>query len=185
MKTRMVKDIMVPLVEYATVSENATLQEAVLALEKAQDKFDQARYRHRALLVLDKQKKVVSKITQIDVLTILEPKYGTMLEDGGLAHSGLTKKFMESMLDHYDLWNSSMDSICSEASNKKVSVFMKRPSEGEYIQEDDSLGKAMHQLIMGHKQSLLVTREDDIVGILRLTDIFSEIVQTIKKQSVK
>jgi len=183
MKTRMVKDIMVPLAEYATVSENATLQEAILALEKAQEKFDQARYRHRALLVLDKQKKVVGKISQIDLLTILEPKYGTMLEDGGLAHSGLTKKFMESMLDHYDLWNSSMDSICANVSNKKVSAFMKSLSEGEYIREDDSLGKATHQLIMGNNQSLLVTRGDDIVGILRLTDVFSEMVQVIKKQS--
>jgi len=182
MKTRMVKDIMVPLAEYATVFENATLQEAVLALEKAQEKFDQARYRHRALLVLDKQKKVVGKICQIDLLTILEPKYDTMLKNGGLAHSGLTKKFMESMLDHYDLWNSSMDSICAKVWNKKVSSFMKNPSEGEYIREDDSMGKAIHQLIMGNNQSLLVTRGDDIVGILRLTDVFSEMVQVIKKQ---
>ncbi len=183
MKTRKVKDIMVPLAEYATVSENATLAEAVIVLEKAQEKFDQSRYRHRALIVLDKQKKVVGKISQMDVLTILEPKYGTMMEDGGLAHSGLTKKFMESMLDHYNLWNNSMENICSKASTKKVGAIMKSPLENEYVREDDSLRKAMHQLIMGNCQSLLVARNNDIVGILRLTDVFAEIVKAIKKQT--
>lgn len=183
MKTRKVKDIMVPLAEYATVLESATLREAVLALEAAQEKFDKERYRHRALLVLDKHKKVVGKISQIDVLTVLEPKYGTMLKEGELPRSGLTKKFMMSMLDHYDLWNGSLERTCSRASDKKVKALMKRPSEGEYIREDDSLGKAMHQLIMGNNQSLLVTREKDIVGILRLTDVFSQIVQTIKSPS--
>lgn len=34
-KTIIVKDLMVPLEEYATVHEGATLYEAVLALEKA------------------------------------------------------------------------------------------------------------------------------------------------------
>ena len=30
----------------------------------------------------------------------------------------------------------------------------------------------IHQLVLGHHQSLLVTRGDKIVGILRLTDVF-------------
>ena len=49
MKSKQVKDIMVPLSEYATVSEDATLKEAVKALKKSQMDFDQARYRHRAI----------------------------------------------------------------------------------------------------------------------------------------
>ena len=44
---------MVPLSEYATVSEDATLFEAVSELEKAQEEFDHTRYRHRAILVMD------------------------------------------------------------------------------------------------------------------------------------
>ena len=35
-----VKDLMVPLSEYATVSEDATLYEAVAELEKAQEEFN-------------------------------------------------------------------------------------------------------------------------------------------------
>ena len=49
MKTVTVKELMVPLAQYATVSEDATLLEAVIALKKAQEGFDQTRYRHRAI----------------------------------------------------------------------------------------------------------------------------------------
>ena len=53
MATTLVKDIMVPLSEYATVSEDATLYEAVAALKKSQADFDKAKYRHRAILICD------------------------------------------------------------------------------------------------------------------------------------
>ena len=39
MKNYCVKDLMVPISEYATVPEEATLYESVLALEKAQETF--------------------------------------------------------------------------------------------------------------------------------------------------
>ena len=45
---------MVPISEYATVPEGATLLETLLALEKAQEEFQQTRYSHRAVLILDK-----------------------------------------------------------------------------------------------------------------------------------
>ena len=51
MKNYKVQDLMVPLSEYATVTEKATLYDAVNALEKAQEDFDHTRYRHRAVLV--------------------------------------------------------------------------------------------------------------------------------------
>ena len=46
MKSYSVKELMVPLSEYATVTENATLYDAVLALEEAQENFeDESTYR--------------------------------------------------------------------------------------------------------------------------------------------
>jgi len=57
---------------------------------------------------------------------------------------------------------------------------MHTPTEGEYVEEDASLDEAIHQLVMGHHQSLLVTKGKEIIEILRLTDIFNEICQTIK-----
>jgi CBS domain-containing protein len=55
------------------------------------------------------------------------------------------------------------------------------PTEGEFVSEDASLDVAVHQLVLGHHQSLLVTRGDRIVGILRLTDVFASIFHTMKE----
>ena len=56
MKEIRVKDIMVPLEEYATVHEDSSLADAVYALEKAQKAFDVSREKHRAILVYDNNK---------------------------------------------------------------------------------------------------------------------------------
>ena len=69
-----VKELMVPLSEYATVPEGSTLFDAVLALEKAQEEFDHTKYKHRGILILNKKKRVIGKLGQLDVLRALEPK---------------------------------------------------------------------------------------------------------------
>ena len=72
---------MVPLAEYAMVSEEATLLEAVRALEEAQKAFDQQRYRHRAILVLEKEDRVTGKLSKHDVIKALEPNYQELEKD--------------------------------------------------------------------------------------------------------
>ena len=74
MKRFLVKDLMVPISEYATVSLGSTLSEAVSALEKAQEEYDHTHYRHRAVLVLDNKKQVVGKLSQMDFLRSLESR---------------------------------------------------------------------------------------------------------------
>jgi len=180
MDTYSIKDLMVPLDEYATVKEEATLFEAVVTLEKTQEEFDRTRYRHRAVLVLDKSKKVVGKLSQLDILQALEPKYQEMLKPGSFQSSGFSKEFLQSMIRDYNLFKDPMADICRKAGEQKVKQFMYSPSEGEYLDENATLGEAIHQLVIGHHQSLLVTRDKDIVGILRLTDVFAAVFHVMK-----
>ncbi len=182
MKKYKIKDLVVPLSEYAVISEDATLYEAVLALEKAQNEFDTTRYRHRAVLVEDKSHKVIGKLGQLDILRALEPKYAEMKsESHRMAKLGFSKKFLLDMLETYKLFDSPMDDICRKAGRDKVTKYMHRPTEGEFIHEDASLDEAIHLLMAGHHQSLLVTRGDNIVGILRLTDVFAAIFHSMKQ----
>jgi CBS domain-containing protein len=183
-KTYKVKDLMIPLTEYATVDEEATLFDAVTALEKAQLAFDHSRYQHRAILILDKEGKVVGKLSQIDVLRALEPKYAEMQGSNGLARYGFSRKFMKSMLTQYHLWESPLKNICHKAGEKRVRDFMYTPTEGEYVPEDAMLDEAIHQLVLGQHQSLLVTKDNDIVGILRLTDVFAAVFHVMKECSL-
>ena len=58
---------------------------------------------------------------------------------------------------------------------------MQAPSEGEFIEQEASLEIAVLQLVMGHHLSLLVTSGKEIVGILRLTDVFAAVFHTMKE----
>ena len=62
---------------------------------------------------------------------------------------------------------------------------MQALSEGEIIEEDASLEMAVMQLVTGHHISLLVTRDKEIIGILRMTDVFAAVYHTMKESELK
>jgi CBS domain-containing protein len=181
MKNFTVMDLMVPLSEYATVSEDASLCDAILALEQAQEEFDQTRYRHRAILVFGKNNKIIGKISQLDALKALEPKYAELMTDSSTRHLGFSNKYIQGMLDQFSLWAGPMQDICKKAADRRVVDFMHTPTEGEYVRQGATLDMAIHQLIVGHHQSLLVTdNAGDIIGVIRLTDVFAAVFQQVK-----
>jgi len=179
MKTTLVKDVMVPLSEYATVSEDATLSDAVAALKKSQADFDQAKYRHRAILIYDKANHIVGKVNFLSILRALEPTYEEMLSDRGPLHMGFTRKFQKAMFESLKLWQDPLGDICKKASEIQVKTFMVTPGENEVIEADQQLGEAIHQLVIGHHQSLLVAKDGKIVGVLRLADAFQVVADNI------
>ncbi|MBW1768020.1 MAG: CBS domain-containing protein [Deltaproteobacteria bacterium] len=187
MKQITVTDLMVPLEEYATVSEEATLYEVIMALEKAHEELDRSRfhYLHRAVLVLDKNNTVVGKVSQLDSLRALEPKYGEMWNSGTISRAGFSPQFLKSMMERFSIFGDTLKDICATAIKLQVKDFMYTPGEGEYIKENAKLGEAIHQLVMGHHQSLLVTSGDNIVGVLRLTDVFMYIFQEMRACETK
>jgi len=177
-----VKDIMIRLEEYACVYQEATLYEAVMALEEAQHKFNRSAYKHRAVLVHDENNKIVGKLSQLDVLRGLEPKYKDIGDFKHISRFGFSKSYLKAMVTDFGLWQKPMERIAQEAQRIKVKNIMYTPSEGEYVDENASLDEAIHQLVIGHHQSLLVTRAGQVVGILRLTDVFSQVCQAMVPQ---
>jgi CBS domain containing-hemolysin-like protein len=179
LNSKQVKDLMVPLSEYATVFEDATLGEAVAALKASQSGFDPGKHPHRAILTTDRQNNVVGKISFLSILRALEPKYDEMLSDKGPWHVGFTRKFQRSMFESLRLWQDPLEKICKKAVSIRVRTFMTAPTENEMIEADAPLGEAVHQLVIGHHQSLLVTEANRIVGILRLADVFQAVADAV------
>ena len=180
MKTITVKELMVPLEAYATVTREATLREAIIALERAQVTLDPSRHKHRAILVLDENGKVVSKITMKHILLALEPNYGKVEGTGILERSGYSPDLIRSMLENNALWTEPLQFFRERAAKLKVGDLIYAPSEDEYIDEDATLGEAIHQMIVNPYLSLLVTSGDEVLGILRLSDVFAKICDVIK-----
>jgi len=87
-------------------------------------------------------------------------------------------------MKNYGLWNLPLTDLCRKAAQSKVKDIMYTPAQGEHVKEDASVNQAIHQLIIGHHQSLLVVRGKEIVGILRLIDVFSEICTMIMSCTV-
>jgi CBS domain-containing protein len=180
MKTITVKELMVPVEAYATVPREATLREAVIALDKAQLTLDPSQHKHRAILVLDENGAVLGKITMKDILIALEPNYGKVEGTDVLERSGFSPDLIKSMLENNALWAEPLQFARDRANELNVVDFIRAPSDEEYIDEHAALGEAIRRLVAYPYLSLLVTRSDEVVGILRLSDVFAKICDTIK-----
>ena len=183
MKSYRVKEMMIPLEEYETVFEDANLLEAVMALEKVQEGFDQTGYWHRAILVFDQNGNIVGKVSQHDILIALEKNYKELFnkEKGALSRFGLSNLFVKYAMEEYNLWDKPLDDVCRKAIQRNVKDFMYTPTEGEFIDENETMNNAVHKLIIGKHHSLLVTRKGKITGVLRLSDVFETITDAIKE----
>jgi len=187
MKTVSIKELMIPLEEYATVSEDATLADAIVALEYAQKTYCRAKYRHRAILVLDHDhSQPIGKISQIDALKALEPKYKEIQgRDTRGTFRHFSRMFLNSMIEYHRLFEGALEDLRKMAATIHVHDFMHSLSAEECIDENATLDQAVHLLIMGHQQSLLVSRNGKIVGILRLTDVFAAVFHPLDTGDVQ
>lgn len=180
MKTKFVKDLMIPVEDYATVSYDATIKEAVLALDAAHSRDSERHYKHRAVLVLDGDRNVVGKLSMHDVIVALEPAYHQMGDVRALTQSGLSLEFLQSVRESFSMWQYPLEHICEKAARRPISEVMYTPTEAEHVEMETSLDEAIHQLVVGSHQSLLVTSGGRVVGVLRLTDVFHEVMLAIK-----
>ncbi len=177
MKSKTVKNLMLRLDDYAIVDEDATLLEAINELARAQAKLPPDRMKHRACLVRDKEGRIVGKMGHLAFLKALEPKYSSMGDLKTLSRAGLSQEFVNSMMETYRLWDDTMTDVCKRSRSLKVKDALHPVTEN--IDEDASLSEAVHKFVMWQTLSILVTRGDEIVGILRLSDVYSEIERII------
>jgi len=172
----LVRDLMVPISEYATVVVGTSLIDAVKALEQAQETFTMSKYHHLAILVLDERGQVVGKISQLLALKAIEPEVTLKFEIERLREFNFSDAYLAQLRDLYRSHGKIMskDSL-RQASVKKVEEFMQTPSPGEFVSETSSLDTAIHRLVTGTHLSLLMTRGEKIVGILRMPDVFAAV----------
>ena len=68
-----------------------------------------------------------------------------------------------------------VEDVCQRGSKVTVADAMHIPEKSEYIQENDSLEKALSLFVMGVHQPLIVKNGDTVTGVLRFGDIFEVI----------
>lgn len=177
MKAKLVRDLMVPLSEYDTIPEDATLHEAISLLEKVKENYDQTGYRFRVVLVRNKDGHIIGKVSQLDAIKGLEPQYRKIGDLKAVSHFGFRQEFIKSMMTNYGLWQDALEDICRKSATTKVSNVMDIPEGGEYVEDGASLNEAVHRMIIGNYHFMFVTKSKQIVGTLRVNDVFREVSQ--------
>lgn len=185
MKDKIVKEMMIPLSEYATVSEEDNLATAIKALKDARNNT-KYKYKHRAVLVYDKDNNISGKMSLRCILKALEPKYRQFEHPDsngsiGLSRFGFNNDFLTSLLDNLSLWDETLEELAKKAAKRKIKELMYTPSKGEYVDENAPIAEAVHQFILGCHQSLLVMKEDKVIGILRLSDVFDLVCKVLEE----
>lgn len=185
MEKTCVRDLMVPISVYATVKVGTSLLNAMLALEKAQETYTSSKYLHRAILVLDHNNKVIGKIGQLRILKALETRYDLDTQIDNLSNFRFSDDYIAGKQEQYRMQGPILngDSL-RDAAGKKVEEFMQRPTAGEYVSADCTLDVAIHRLVAGTHLSLLVTKEEEIVGILRIADVFASVFNEMRIRGV-
>ena len=181
MKNHLVKDLMIPISEYATVILGTSLADALTALEKAQDAHTSNKYQHRAILVLDDNGDVVGKIEQLRALQAIEPKYDFNEKIKEIRGYNFSEEYLAELRDRYRSEEPILEKKALRViAKKKVEEFMQKPEAGSFISEASSLDKAVHKLAAGRLQSLLVSRKGKIIGVLRMADVFAVVFHELK-----
>ncbi len=180
MDQKTVKDLMVPLEDYPVVPEGATLLDAIKALEAAQQHLPPGRQPHRAVLVEDGNKRIVGKVGQLAFLKALEPKYNILGDLETLARAGIRPDFISSAMEHYQFLQDNLSDLCWHGRSICVRDVMRPVTE--HIPETASLREGIHQIIMLQTLSILVTRGTEVVGLLRLSDLFEEVARQMKEE---
>jgi CBS domain-containing protein len=179
MDNKRVRELMVPIDEYPTVSTEASLLEAIEALNRAQRAQQPGRQPFRAVLVKDASGRVVGKIGQLAFLRALQPKQNVMRDMEKMTNAGVSAEVIDSMMEHFRFFEDTFSDLCVRGLSLRVVDAMHPIAEA--VNEDTTLPEAIHKIVLWQQLSLLVVRGEVAVGLLRLSDLCDEVARQMKQ----
>lgn len=160
-----VKDIMIPIYDYPTVSAEATLKDSIQVLRRAfQPQDNKPRTGRQHILIVDNNE-LVGTFGVPDLLKAVEPQY---LKSHTFYNMQLTGSWAIPIF-----WDGLFSERCREIANKKIKDFMQPLVY--YVKSNDTILKASYSMAK-YKTNLVPVKENDkLVGIIRSIDVFQEI----------
>lgn len=177
--SKTVKDLMLPLSEYAVVDEDATILDALMALETAQANLPPTRQPHRAVLVQNRMGRIVGKLHHFTFLSALAPERKHLADADVLDRAGVDDDLLQQSMQALDFLTGDLVNVCVRARTVAVrDVYTTRTAS---IDENATLSDAVHQFLSRQTLLLLVLRAGETIGVLRLSDLFDELARQIKQ----
>jgi len=162
---------MIPISNYVTVKREDNLTDVLTTIENKRQ--SEQGHAHRDAIVVDENGKFIGKVTMIDIFRVLEPNYWKVKQ--APSERTLTRAFVQNAVKEFNLWMEPIEDVCQRGGNMRVADAMHVPENSEFIQESDSLEKALNYFVMGVHQPLIVKKGDAVIGLLRFGDVFEVI----------
>lgn len=176
-----VMDLTLSLSEYAVVDEDATILDALRALDKSQAALPPGRQPHRAVLVRDRHGTIVGKLHHFAFLRSLMVQRRALPEGAMLDRAGVGDDLLHASMETLGLLTGDLVDVCVRARNVAVRDVYTPATAG--IDAEASLADAATAFVTRQTLSLLVHRGGRTVGILRLSDLFDELARQIKQDT--
>ncbi|WP_462325756.1 CBS domain-containing protein [Desulfoplanes sp.] len=176
MKTTKVKELMVPIGEYAQLDETRTLYDAIVTLRSLQK--EKKENLHTSVLIVTQEGDIATMLTILDIFRFMEPKYKEVQEID-LSRFGMQPGYVEEMLESYDLWANPLEDFCRKTGQVFLKDINRKMIPRDVIESNATLDTAVHRMIVDNKHSLLVKEKNKFVGVLRSFDIFRRFCEAI------
>ncbi len=173
MPTRRIGEIMIPIEQYPSVRDTATLREAIAAIEGVQLEVDLRKSLPRVLLVFDAIDVMVGYVRRRDIMRGLEPR---SIVSQPLDYRkkpfdvGIDPNLSELSYDR------ALKGILEQAERPVTEVM--RPNE-VLIDAEDHLMKAVYEMVSNNLSHLPVIQDGHLVGVVRSVDVFHELAQLV------
>ncbi len=179
------RDLMVPVEDYAIVSTESSLYDAIVALERCQKEHCKPSKNHQTVLVKDEDGSIVGQVSQWDAIRALDAVQDDTEAQDSVSKFGLNPQLVKSMLASHRVWNRSLEDTCTRAGAKKVHEFMSTLEKNTYVDENATLGEILYRMVKGEQLSLLVARGDQVVGVLRVIDVMALVCRLVKGKGAR
>jgi hypothetical protein len=180
MEKMKIRELMRPIGDFPRISENATLLEAVEALEKADWEYKSGKAPERILLVHGGFNKIVGKLSPMDVVQGLEPNYGSLDNLESIPYGRITRQSIETMKRHYRLWHQPLGELWKKAQRVTIRDFIRMPMADQMVNADDDMDVAFHIFVVRRHGSLFVLEKSMIAGVLLFSDVYREIKEAMR-----
>ena len=176
--------LMRPIDEFPFISNEATFMEGVEALENADQEFKLGNAPERILLVHDVNKKIIGKLSPMDIVQGLEPKYDDIDHFKSNQYSQMIRTSLKAMKDEFRLWQKPLGELCEKTHTIKIHDFIKMPTPDHMVMIDDNVDVAFHLFVTRRHGSLFVKDGQNIVGLILFSDVYKKIRRIMKGCSV-
>lgn len=181
MRPQSVRDLMLPLSEYAVVPESATLKDALRTLKEAQKILPPGYQPPRAVLVVDENREVVGQLDHLGILGALEPRYGLLRDMETLSRAGVSEDTVGSLIENLAFWQGRLEDVCQRAASIEVKDLMRSVTES--VDENEPLAQAVHKIVLWQAMRIMVTRNGKVIGVLRLADVIAAVAAAIEESA--